>query len=136
MDVTVVGAGIIGCSAAAFLAEAGARVTLHDHEGVAAGASGRNSGVLQHPLDERLSGWHAETVALHREVADLRDEPDGLLILGATDTERFPPELRVERVDDAREAEPLVLAETPAVPGPTGWAAGPTSLPPAWCRRR
>ena len=46
MDVTVVGAGIIGCSAAAFLAEAGARVTVYDRAGIAAGASGRNSGVL------------------------------------------------------------------------------------------
>jgi glycine/D-amino acid oxidase-like deaminating enzyme len=135
MDVTVVGAGIIGCSAAAFLAEAGASVTVHDRTGIAAGASGRNSGVLQHPLDERLAAWHEETVALHREVADLPAEPEGLLILGRACTDGLPADLRPEVVDDARQAEPLVVAPMPAVLVHTGWVVGPTALTQAWWRR-
>jgi glycine/D-amino acid oxidase-like deaminating enzyme len=135
MDVTVVGAGIIGCSAAAFLAEAGARVTVHDVAGVAAGASGRNSGVLQHPLDERLAAWHEETVALHREVVDLPDEPEGLLVLGRDSTDGLPPELRPQLIDDARDAEPLVVERMPGVLVDTGWVVGPATLTDAWWRR-
>jgi glycine/D-amino acid oxidase-like deaminating enzyme len=135
MDVIVLGAGIIGCSAAAFLAEAGAQVTVHDRSGVAAGASGRNSGVLQHPLDDRLAPWHAETVELHRQVADLPEEPDGLLILGATSTAGLPAELEPQLLDDAREAEPLVVAPMPGVLLRTGWVVGPTALTRAWWRR-
>ena len=135
MDVTVVGAGIIGCSAAAFLAEAGARVTVHDRTGLAAGASGRNSGVLQHPLDDRLTDWHVASVALHRQVADLPDEPEGLLILGRDRVDGLPPELSPQLLDDAREAEPLVVAPMPGVLLNTGWVVGPTALTQAWWRR-
>ena len=135
MDVTVVGAGIIGCSAAAFLAEAGARVTVYDRAGIAAGASGRNSGVLQHPLDDRLAAWHTASVALHREVADIADEPEGLLILGRATVGGLPPELDPQVLDDAREAEPLVVAAMPGVLVNTGWVVGPTALTQAWWRR-
>ena len=135
MEVTVIGAGIIGCSAAAFLAEAGARVTVYDRAGIAAGASGRNSGVLQHPLDERLTAWHVASVALHRQVADLPDEPEGLLILGRDRIDGLPPELAPQVVDDAREAEPLVVAPMPGVLLNTGWVVGPTALTQAWWRR-
>ena len=51
MKVAVIGGGITGCAAAALLAEAGATVTLYEREAIAAGASGRNSGLLQHPMD-------------------------------------------------------------------------------------
>lgn len=135
VDVTVVGAGIIGCSAAAFLAEAGARVTVYDRSGIAAGASGRNSGVLQHPLDDRLADWHTASVALHREVTDLPTEPEGLLILGRSSTDGLPAELAPQVLDDAREAEPLVIADMPGVLVNTGWVVGPTALTQAWWRR-
>ena len=48
-DVAVIGGGIAGCATAAFLAEAGATVTLYERETIAAGASGRNSGVAPAP---------------------------------------------------------------------------------------
>lgn len=88
-DVVIVGGGIVGTAAAAMLAEAGARVTLVEHEGLASGASGANSGVVQHPFDPVLADLYRETVALYRELsaADLGfrlgGEPAGLLYLSA-----------------------------------------------------
>lgn len=134
-DVVVIGAGIIGCTAAALLAEAGADVTVVDRTGVAAGASGRNSGVLQHPLDARLSALHAETLGLHREVVDLRDEPDGILLVGATSADGLPPEVAPEAIADGHDADPLLRSGTPAVLVRTGWVVGPTAVTHAWWRR-
>ena len=134
-DVVIVGAGIVGCSAAALLAERGARVTVVERDRVGAGASGRNSGVLQHPLDPVLADLHARTVELHREVADLPGEPDGLLLVGATDAAGLPAELEPEVLEDASEAEPVLRPGIPAVRLRTGWAVGPTALTQAWWRR-
>ena len=64
-DVAVIGGGIAGCATAAFLAEAGAAVTLYERETIAAGASGRNSGILQHPLDAALVALYEESLALY-----------------------------------------------------------------------
>ena len=91
-DVVVIGGGIVGTSAAAFLAEAGVRVTLVEREGLASGASGANSGVVQHPFDPVLAVLYRETVALYRDLsaADvgfrLEDAPAGLLYLSADET--------------------------------------------------
>jgi hypothetical protein len=68
-DVIVIGGGIVGTAAAVFLARAGARVTLYDREGLASGASGANSGVVQHPLDPVLVPLHLETVDLYRDLS-------------------------------------------------------------------
>ena len=68
-DVVVIGGGIVGTSAAAFLAEAGARVTLIEREGLASGASGANSGVVQHPFDPILAALYRETLSLYRALA-------------------------------------------------------------------
>ena len=65
-DVVVVGGGIVGTAAAAALAEAGAVVTLVERAGIGAGASGRNSGVVQHPFDRALRDLHLESVAEYR----------------------------------------------------------------------
>ncbi len=84
-DVVVVGGGIVGTSAAAFLAAEGLAVTLVERDGLASGASGANSGVVQHPFDPVLAGLYRETVALYRELATadagftLGREPAGLL---------------------------------------------------------
>lgn len=67
-SVVVVGGGIVGTAAAAFLAEAGATVTLVEGEGLASGASGANSGVVQHPFDPVLAALYRDTVALYREL--------------------------------------------------------------------
>jgi D-amino-acid dehydrogenase len=84
-DVIVVGGGIVGASAAAFLADGGARVTIVERQGLASGASGANSGVVQHPFDPILAALYRETVDLYRELSALDlgfrlgDDPVGLL---------------------------------------------------------
>ncbi len=84
-DVVVIGGGIVGAAAAAFLAEAGARVTLIEREGLASGASGANSGVVQHPFDPVLAALYRETIGLYRDLSTadlgfrLGAEPAGLL---------------------------------------------------------
>lgn len=85
-DVVVIGGGIAGVSSAAHLAAAGRRVVLVERLTVAAGASGRNSGVVQHPIDPVLVELHLETVALYRRLEAASDgafrlpaEPAGLL---------------------------------------------------------
>lgn len=86
-DVVIVGGGIVGTAAATFLARGGARVTIYDREGLASGASGANSGVVQYPIDPALVLLHLETVALYRDLsaADagfrLPLEPAGLLFV-------------------------------------------------------
>lgn len=135
MDVVVVGAGIIGCSAAAFLAEAGADVVVHDRSAIAAGASGRNSGVIQHPIHGPLAALFAAALGLHREVLDLADEPDGILMLGATSLEGLPAEVAPELVADAAQVEPAVRPGIPAVRANTGWVVGPEAVTRAWAAR-
>jgi D-hydroxyproline dehydrogenase subunit beta len=85
-DVVIVGGGIVGCAAAALLAESGASVVLIERSAIAAGASGRNSGVVQHPVDPVLAGLHLETLELYRRLATEADagfrlaaRPQGLL---------------------------------------------------------
>lgn len=87
-DVAIIGGGIVGVATAALLAGAGARVRLYEATEVAAAASGRNSGVIQHPFDPVLVGLYRESLALYRALAvevaefDLPAEPAGLLLVG------------------------------------------------------
>jgi glycine oxidase len=82
-DVAIVGGGIVGCAAAAFLAEAGARVELFERAELAGAASGRNSGSIQHPFDPVLAELHFETLRHYRELDDftLSELPAGVLLL-------------------------------------------------------
>jgi glycine/D-amino acid oxidase-like deaminating enzyme len=135
MDVAILGAGVVGCSAAAFLAEAGARVAVHDPGGIAAGASGRNSGVIQHPIQGPLVEFYAAALALHREVVDLPVDPAGVLVLGATSIDGVPPELDPQVVEDAHAVEAVVRPGIPAVRVNTGWIVGPSAVTHAWAGR-
>jgi glycine/D-amino acid oxidase-like deaminating enzyme len=81
--VAIVGGGIVGCAAAAFLAEAGARVELFERGELAGAASGRNSGSIQHPFDPVLAELHAETLRHYRglDSFDMPEQPAGVLLL-------------------------------------------------------
>jgi D-hydroxyproline dehydrogenase subunit beta len=88
-DIAIVGGGIVGTASATFLARAGARVTLYERSAIAAGASGRNSGVIQHPHDPVLASLYHASLAAYRELdiasggtLALDPEPVGLLHVG------------------------------------------------------
>ena len=89
-DLAVAGGGILGCAVAALAAEAGARVTLYECEAIAAAASGRNSGVLQHPLDEPLVDLYDRSLALYAELGHgfaLPEEASGVLVVSESGEE-------------------------------------------------
>jgi len=130
-DVIVVGGGIIGCATALELAGRGARVALFERSELAAGASGRNHGLLLVPLDPELVPMAEASTALYREVADglalpihLDDKPVGFLIVADDDQEERAAAaaeaqaareagVRIERLDPAglRSAEPALSAD-------------------------
>jgi glycine/D-amino acid oxidase-like deaminating enzyme len=151
-DVAIIGGGIIGTSAAAYLAEAGVSVVLFEQSEVGAGASGRNSGVLQHPYDPLLAALHAETLALYAELAatddgfDLPAGPAGLLLVSADDEAvemaarsigESTPELAPEIVPSGglTQLEPAVA---PGIAGcllATGYPVVPAAATAAFARR-
>lgn len=88
-DVAIVGGGIVGTATATFLAQAGVRVTLYERSAIAAGASGRNSGVIQQPHDPVLAALYHESLGAYRALDAASDgalaldsEPVGLLHVG------------------------------------------------------
>ncbi len=107
-DLLIVGGGIIGCSAAAFAAERGATVVLVEATEIGAGASGRNSGVVQHPFDPVLAPLHEATLDHYRALADggfrFPSEPAGLLLL--TDD----PAAGHARVAELNASDPVLAA--------------------------
>src|SRR4051794_1541673 len=148
-DVAVIGGGIVGCALAAFLAEDGARVRLYEREVLAAGASGRNSGLLQHPIDEALVAVYDDSLEHYRELGHgfaLPREPVGVLVVGedpaaleparARAAARFP-ELRPEALDPAalREAEPGLAEGLAGYRLATGGPVPPASATRAFAAR-
>jgi glycine oxidase len=120
-DVLVVGGGIVGCAAAAFLAEAGASVELFERDELAGAASGRNSGSIQHPFDAELAELHSETLRHLAELEgfELPGTPAGVLMLAseagaleepAAAIARDQPELEPRRLnpEEVRELEPTL----------------------------
>ena len=148
-DVAVIGGGIVGCAVAAFAAEAGARVRLYERERVAAGASGRNSGSVQHPMDEALAGLFDATVALYRQLGhgfSLPPEPAGVLVLGRHPDALEParqalarrfPELGAARLEGAalRAAEPGLAGDLAAYRLETGFPVPPAAATEAFAAR-
>ncbi|HWK30303.1 MAG TPA: FAD-dependent oxidoreductase [Solirubrobacter sp.] len=143
-DIAVVGGGIVGCALAAFLAEGGASVTLFEREAIAAGASGRNSGVVQHPLDAALVGLYEESLSHYAGLGrgfELPADPAGLLLVA--EPERLGPapagfpELRPTRLEGAelRAAEPALADGLAAWRLETGRPVPPAAAANAFAAR-
>jgi glycine/D-amino acid oxidase-like deaminating enzyme len=146
-DVAIVGGGIIGCALAAFLAEDGARVRLYEREQLAAGASGRNAGLLQHPMDEALTEVFAASEAHYRELGhgfEMPAQPVGVLVIGedaaaleptrADIAARFP-ELGAETVDAPHELEPALAEDLAGFVLQTGRPVPPGAATKAFAAR-
>jgi glycine/D-amino acid oxidase-like deaminating enzyme len=146
-DVAIVGGGIIGCALAAFLAEDGARVRLYEREQVAAGASGRNSGLLQHPMDEALTDIFAASEALYAELGhgfELPPEVVGVLVVGDDAAALEPiraeiagqfPELAAEALDAPHKLEPALAEDLAAFRLDTGRPVPPAAATRAFAAR-
>ena len=95
-DVVVVGGGILGAACAHELATRGLTVTLIERDELAAGASGRNHGLMLTPQDPRLVPMFTESLDLYRAAAadaiapfSMDEEPVGFLIVaGDEESER------------------------------------------------
>ena len=147
-DVVVIGGGIIGVAAADHLGALGGRVVLVERADIAAGASGRNSGVVQHPFDPVLVELHRETLGLYRALDGfgLPERPAGLLhvtydvdgarrltlAIGASH-----PGLRPTFVspDDLRRLEPSIADGVAACHLDIGYPVGPASATRAYAAR-
>ena len=137
-ELAIIGGGIIGCAAAAFAAERGARVTLFEATDLGAGASGRNLGSIQHPYDPLLASLYHDSLALYRDLPgfDLPAEPAGVLLL-ATDTDALArhavalataaPELAPELLEMGalHTLEPSLAHDVAAVRIATGYPVPP-----------
>lgn len=151
-DVAIIGGGIIGTAAATYLAEAGQTVVLFEAGELAAGASGRNSGVLQHPYDAALARLHRDSLPLYDELAAIEPRfelglaPAGLLIVGydaaalaatAAELGADLPELapRMLPADEARAVEPALAEGVAAITLTTGYPVVPQAATLAFARR-
>ena len=143
-DIVVIGGGIVGVSASAFLAEAGAHVLLVEQDAIGAAASGRNSGVVQHPFDPVLADLYVESLALYRTLAAdvpaflFPAEPTGLLLVSteiaatrglASDLASIVPGMRPTYLDgaDLMRLEPALHPELAAVRLDIGYPVIPGS---------
>jgi glycine/D-amino acid oxidase-like deaminating enzyme len=146
-DVAVIGGGITGCAAAALLAEGGAEVTLYERAEIAAGASGRNSGLLQHPMDEALVPLYEASLELYATLDGFSlPEAAGTLVVSgdgeaiAPDVDaaaaRFP-ELAPEWLEGAalRAEEPALADGLYAYRLHTGRSVPPAAATRAWAKR-
>jgi glycine/D-amino acid oxidase-like deaminating enzyme len=150
-DVAIIGGGIIGCSAAALLAERGAAVTLFEATAIGAGASGRNLGAIQHPFDAVLAPlYHTSLEHYHRLAEsdmpfDIPDQPVGVLMLNHDpDASRRQVEHLAAAVPDLAvdfvAADAVAAAEPSLVPGlsacrlATGYPIPPASATAAYSR--
>jgi glycine/D-amino acid oxidase-like deaminating enzyme len=143
-DVAVIGGGIIGCSAAAILAERGAAVTLFEATAIGTGASGRNLGAIQHPFDAVLAPLYRASLVHYWGLAALDDgfrlatEPAGVLMLNrdpdgsrrqVAHLNSVAPDLGADfmDVDEVAAAEPSLVPGFAACRLATGYP-----VPPAW----
>lgn len=136
-DAIILGAGILGCSTAYYLARDGLSVTVLDPVGIAAGASGRNNGIIEHPYDPATERLFYENVEILTEELGAAFNPDPLQVLLLADDEDAATALeqhysRFERLRaqvlapaEARAAEPLLTGQVWACALDTGHPVRP-----------
>ena len=151
-DVAILGGGIIGCSAAALLAERGATVILVEATAIGAGASGRNMGAIQHPFDPVMAPLHRDSLDLYHALTaeqvgfSLPPNPAGVLMIDTdADAARaqanrlatLVPEVGATYLD----ADEVASAEPSLIPGlagcllaGTGYPIPPASATTGWAR--
>jgi glycine/D-amino acid oxidase-like deaminating enzyme len=152
-DLLIVGGGIIGCAAAAFAAERGAMVLLLEADEIGAGASGRNSGAVQHPFDPVLAKLHRTTRRMYDELSAAAPDafafpasPAGILLLTDDPTAARArvaelrsenPDLGAELIDedDLRRLEPMVAPGWSAIRLETGFPIPPEAATRAFADR-
>ena len=148
MKVAVIGGGIAGCAAAALLAEDGADVTLYERAEIAAGASGRNSGLLQHPMDEPLVPVYEASLGLYATLGhgfELPAEPAGTLVVSHDGEALAPDAAAAARFPELRpvwlEGRALTAEEPALADGlygyrlHTGLPVPPAAATRAWAER-
>ena len=154
VDVAVIGGGIIGTAAALELTRGGASVALFEATAIGAGASGRNSGSVQHPFDQVLAPLHRATLERYRRLAEEAPDwfafptaPAGLLLL-APESDRAlleaeqavirtsAPELDPEPFNsaDILRLEPMLASDLAAVRLQTGFPIPPAGAVRAFSR--
>ena len=150
-DVAVIGGGIIGCSAAAILAERGATVTLFEATAIGAGASGRNLGAIQHPFDAVLAPLFFASLEAYQALASYDEgfampaRPAGVLMINRDadasrrQVERLGaavPDLAVRFVseEEVADAEPSLVPGFAACRLDTGYPIPPASATAAFAR--
>ncbi len=69
-EVIVIGGGVVGTTAAWYLAEAGAEVTLLERGAIASGATGRSQGLVLPPDHAELVPLWRESIAAYTRLAD------------------------------------------------------------------
>jgi glycine/D-amino acid oxidase-like deaminating enzyme len=151
-DLLIVGGGIIGCSVAAVATERGASVLLVEATEIGAGASGRNSGAVQHPFDPVLAPLHQRTLQIYRQLSDgdagfaFPAEPAGLLLmtddLGAAsarvaELRELEPALAPELLDEEtlHQLEPMLAGGISAIHLATGYPIPPNAATQAMAAR-
>src|SRR5262245_31374201 len=125
------------------------RVLVLERDDIAGAASGRNSGILQHPMDHALAPLFAPSLEHYREVAEhgleLPEEPSGILLLSPAgrwmDEELAAlsafPELAAEALGPGAPAalEPALAPDLAGVLMHTGFPVGPATATRAFAAR-
>lgn len=130
-DVIIIGAGIMGCASAYYLAKRGVKATVLEQGDVARGASGRNGSAVSYsnrlPGEMPLAMYGMKNIwpTLGEELeTDIEFSLDGNLKVGVTDSDRAAlerivtasralgvPDIRMISGDEARELVPLLSKE-------------------------
>jgi len=141
--VAVIGGGITGCATAALLAEAGATVTLFEREAIGAGASGRNSGILQPQVDPLLAPLYEASIALYEDLGHgfaLPATPSDVLLV-SENGDALRPGYEAAHAPEWLEGDALAKAEPELGAGlyayrvQGGLPVGPTAATRAWAAR-